>query len=145
MQTGVRVNSNFPVPFINMLRILIADDHPVVMQALKKMLWEEFPGVFVEEATDTSTLLEKVTGDSWHLVISDLAMPGGGGFLALQKIKSAKKLLPVIILSTHPADQYATRILKAGADDFICKDSLPLGLIKSVRRILGSEQTPCQY
>ncbi|MGK2860585.1 MAG: response regulator [Chitinophagaceae bacterium] len=128
-----------------MLRILIADDHPVVMQALKKMLWEEFPGVFVDEATDTPTLLEKVAGDSWHLVISDLAMPGGGGFLALQKIKSAKKLLPVIILSTHPADQYATRILKAGADDFICKDSLPLGLIKSVRRILGSEQTPCQY
>ncbi len=128
-----------------MLRILIADDHPVVMQALKKIIQEEFPGVFVEEATDTTKLLEKVSADTWHLVISDLAMPGGGGFFALEKIKSAKKKLPVIILSTYPAEQYAPRIKKAGADDFVCKDALPGGLIKSVRRILGSEQIPEQY
>ena len=128
-----------------MLRILIADDHPVVMQALKKIIQEEFPGVFVEEAEDTTTLLEKVSGDTWDLVISDLAMPGGGGFFALEKIKLIQKKLPVIILSTYPAEQYAPRIMKAGADDFICKDALPAGLIQAVRRILGTEQTPEQY
>ena len=128
-----------------MLRILIADDHPVVMQALKKIIQEEFPGAFVGEATDTTKLLEKVSADTWHLVISDLAMPGGGGIFALEKIKSAKKKLPVIILSTYPAEQYASRIKKAGADDFISKDALPGGLIKAVRRILGSEQIPEQY
>jgi two-component system invasion response regulator UvrY len=129
-----------------MLKIIIADDHPVVMQALKKIILEEFPGVYVEEATDTLTLLEKVSGDTfWDLVISDLAMPGGGGFVALKKIKSVKKKLPVIILSTYPAEQYADRILNAGAEDFISKDSLPAGLIKAVRRILGTEGTPEQY
>lgn len=125
-----------------MLRIIIADDHPVVMQALKKIILEEFPGVYVEEATDTPTLLEKVSGDTtWDLVISDLAMPGGGGFVALKKIKASKKKLPVVILSTYPAEQYGPRVLKAGAEDFISKDSLPGGLIKVVRRILGTEKT----
>jgi DNA-binding NarL/FixJ family response regulator len=125
-----------------MLRIIIADDHPVVMQALKKIIEEEFPGVYVEEATDTSALLEKVSGDdTWDLVISDLAMPGGGGFVALKKIKASKKKLPVVILSTYPAEQYGPRVLKAGAEDFISKDSLPGGLIKVVRRILGTEKT----
>jgi DNA-binding NarL/FixJ family response regulator len=123
-----------------MLRIIIADDHPVVMQALKKIIEEEFPGVYVEQATDTTTLLEKVSADAWDLVISDLAMPGGGGFVALKKIKATQKRLPVVILSTYPAEQYGPRVLKAGAEDFISKDSLPAGLIKSIRRILGSEQ-----
>lgn len=128
-----------------MFKIIIADDHPVVMQALKQIIMEEFPGVYVEEATDTLSLLEKVSGNTWHLVISDLAMPGGGGFFALEKIKSSKKKLPVIILSTYPAEQYASPILKAGAEDFISKDALPEGLIKAVRRILGTEQIPQQY
>ena len=87
-------------------------------------------------------LLEKVSSDSWDLVISDLAMPGGGGFVALKKIKATKKKLPVVILSTYPAEQYAPRVLKAGADDFISKDSLPGGLVKAIRRILDIEKEP---
>ena len=123
-----------------MFRIIIADDHPVVMQALKKIIQEEFPDIYVEEATDTIMLLEKVSLDSWDLVISDLAMPGGGGFTALKKIKATKKKLPVVILSTYPAEQYAPRVLKAGAEDFISKDSLPMGLIRAMRRILDTEK-----
>ena len=121
-----------------MLRIIIADDHPVVMQALKQILQEEFPTSHIEEATDTTSLVEKVLNEHWDLVISDLAMPGGGGFLALKKIKLAKKNLPVLIISTYPADQYRTRVLNAGAEEFICKDSIPQDLITSARRILGS-------
>ncbi|WP_276503882.1 response regulator [Terrimonas pollutisoli] len=123
-----------------MLRIIIADDHPVVMQALKKIVEEEFPGVYVEEVSNTPSLLEKVLHEEWDLVISDLAMPGGGGLVALKKIKAVKKKLPVLILSTYPADQYATRLIKAGAEDFISKDGLPGDLIKSIRVILGPEK-----
>ena len=123
-----------------MLTIIIADDHPVVMQALKKIIQEEFPDIYVEEATDTTMLLEKVSVEPWDLVISDLAMPGGGGFTALKKIKATMKKLPVVILSTYPAEQYAPRVLKAGAEDFISKDSLPMGLIRAIRRILDTEK-----
>ena len=129
-------------PSISMLRIIIADDHPVVMQAIKQIIQEEFPASYIEEATDTKSLLEKALNEDWDLVISDLAMPGGGGFLALKKIKQAKKNLPVLIISTYPADQYRTRVLKAGAEEFICKDSLPQDLIVSARRILAHKKNP---
>ena len=87
-------------PYTYMLRIIIADDHPVVMQAMKQIIQEEFPAAHVEEVADTTSLLEKVLNDHWDLVISDLAMPGGGGFLALKKIKQARQNLPVLIVCT---------------------------------------------
>jgi len=123
---------------MSMLRIIIADDHPVVMQAVKKIIQEEFPSAYIEEAFDTTTLLEKVPKEHWDLVISDLAMPGGGGFSALKKIKQAKKNLPVLIISTYPADQYRSRVMNAGAEDYLTKDALPQDLIVSIRRILGT-------
>ena len=123
-----------------MLRIIIADDHPFVMQALKKIVEEEFPGVYIEEVSDTASLLEKALHEDWDLIVSDLVMPGGGGLAALKKIKAAKRMIPVLILSTYPSEQYAARVIKAGAENFISKDSLPGGLIKSIREILGSEK-----
>lgn len=123
-----------------MLRIIIADDHPFVMQALKKIVEEEFPGVYIEEVSDTASLLEKALHEEWDLIVSDLVMPGGGGLAALKKIKAAKRMVPVLILSTYPSEQYAARVIKAGAENFISKDSLPGGLIKSIREILGSEK-----
>ena len=125
-------------PIKSMLRIIIADDHPVVMQAVKQIIQEEFPSAYIEEAADTTSLLEKIPNEHWDLVISDLAMPGGGGFSALKKIKQARKNLPVVIISTHSADQYRSRVLNAGAEEFISKDSLPQDLIISIRRILGN-------
>jgi len=127
-----------------MLRIIIADDHPFVLQAVKQILQEEFPEAYIESATDTTSLLEKVFNDRWDLVISDLAMPGEGGFVALQKIKQAKKNLPVLIVSTYPAEQYRVRVIKAGAEDFNSKDAVPSDLITAARRILYPQKKPGQ-
>jgi two-component system, NarL family, invasion response regulator UvrY len=102
-----------------MLRILIADDHPVVRQGLKRILLEEFSPVHIEEAENTNLLIEKAMEGSWDLVISDLAMPGGGGIVALKKIKLMKKDLPILIVSTYPAEQYESRVIKAGASFFV--------------------------
>lgn len=118
-----------------MFRIIIADDHPIVLQALKTMLREEFPQAYIEEAVDTGLLLEKVAREDWDLVISDLAMPGGGGLIALRKIKQLKKDLPVIIVSTYPSDQYKASTIKAGAEDFVCKDTFPGELVAAIRRV----------
>jgi DNA-binding NarL/FixJ family response regulator len=123
-----------------MFRIVIADDHPIVLQALKKTLQEEFPAVYIEEAADATMLFEKVSQQQWDLVITDLAMPGGGGLIALRKIKQLKKSLPVLIISTYPAEQYRASAIKAGADDYISKDSFPAGLITVIRRILEKKK-----
>ena len=122
-----------------MLRILVADDHPVVRQGLIQILLEEFSPVEIEEAENTQSLIEKALEGSWDLVISDLAMPGGGGIVALKKIKLVKKEPPVLIVSTYPAEQYASRVMKAGAHDFVNKDSLPMGLVNAVRMTLAGE------
>lgn len=120
-----------------MLRILIADDHPAIRQVLKEVLVDEFSPVYIEEAEDTLLLLKKAVAGPWDIIISDLYMPGGGGFHFLQQTAYLKeKRPPVIILSMFPAVQYAQKILDAGAVDFIQKDSLPGTLITTVQRLL---------
>jgi DNA-binding NarL/FixJ family response regulator len=121
---------------VNMLRIIIADDHPVLLQAVKKMIQEEFPNAEIGEALNASTLLEKVFKQEWDLVITDMAMPGGGGFMALKKIKQFNKNLPVLIISTYPAEQYRNNAIKAGAEDFISKEVFPGELVSAIHRIV---------
>jgi DNA-binding NarL/FixJ family response regulator len=123
-----------------MLRIIIADDHPIVLQALKKTLQEEFPLVTIDEASDTTILLEKVSRLDCDLVISDLAMPGGGGLIALRKIRQLRKNVPVLLISTYPAEQYRASAIKAGAEDFISKDGFPGELVQAIRRILEKKK-----
>jgi len=123
-----------------MIKILIADDHAAVRQSLREALLEEFSSVYIEEAEDTGGLLKKANEDNWHLIISDLYMPGGGGLKALRLIKSAGQETPIIIMSMFPAEQYAQHMLNAGAYEFINKDLLPGPLIDAIHRIL--ENTP---
>ncbi len=122
-----------------MLRILIADDHAVVRQGLKHILLEEFSPVHIEEAVDTTQLVEKAMLGNWDLIVSDLAMPGGGGIVALRKIKIVFTELPVLIVSTYPAEQYESRVLQAGAAGYVNKDSLPNGLIHAIRSTLAGK------
>jgi two-component system invasion response regulator UvrY len=119
-----------------MIRMLIADDHPIVRQRLRQLLTEGFPLAFLEEANDTASLLDGALNSEWDIIISDLAMPGGGGLLALEKIKQKKPGLPVLIISTYPADQYATRVINAGAAAFLNKDTADTDLTLTVEKIL---------
>lgn len=122
-----------------MLRILIADDHEIIRQVLKKILLDEFPFVHIEEAGDTSALVELADTQNWNIIISDLVMPGGGGLYALEKIKQKKPDIPVLIVSTHPSDQYAKLAVAAGAEEFINKNNLPEDLIAAIQRIIDSK------
>ena len=116
--------------------MLIADDHAVVRQRLKQLLVEGFPSAFFAEANDATALLNVAFKEHWDIVISDLAMPGGGGMRALKEIKQTKPDLPVLIISSYPEDQYATRVIKAGAAAFISKDSADKDLVNAVKQIL---------
>src|SRR6186713_367782 len=98
-----------------MLRILIADDHTVVRKGLKLILLEEFPSSVIEEVSDAEQLIQKVMSAPWDVVVSDLSMPGRSGLDALHQIKHSHPDLPVLILSIHPEEHYALRVLKAGA------------------------------
>ncbi|HEX7847502.1 MAG TPA: response regulator transcription factor [Chitinophagaceae bacterium] len=123
-----------------MLRVLIADDHEIVRRGLKQILLEGFPFIHIEEASDCPSLIEKATSGRWDIVVSDLAMPGGGGLQALKHIREKLPELPVLILSIYPEEQYALSVMKSGAAGYLNKDAAPEKLVNAVQRILSGKK-----
>jgi two-component system, NarL family, invasion response regulator UvrY len=119
-----------------MIKILIADDHTVVRKGLRQILAEEFTNSHIEEVADADEMIKKVVKGKWDIVISDLTMPGKSGLEGLLHIKQIAPALPVLILSIHPEEQYAIRVLKAGGSGYLCKDTAPEELVTAVHRIL---------
>ncbi len=119
-----------------MHKILIADDHTVVRKGLKQILLDAYPSAIIEEVADAEDLLRNVQMKPWDVVITDISMPGRSGLDVLQQIRLDHPKLPVLILSVHPEDQYAIRVLKAGASGYLNKDSAPEDLVKAVDRVM---------
>jgi len=118
------------------MRILIADDHSVVRKGLRQILLEGFPNAEIEEVADAEAMVHKIMQSEFNVVISDLSMPGRSGLEALQQIKQINAKLPVLILSIHPEEQYALRVLKAGASGYLSKDMAPDELVNAVQRVM---------
>jgi two-component system, NarL family, invasion response regulator UvrY len=118
------------------MRILIADDHAILRKGIREILLETYPSAYIEEVDDADALFKKTINAQWDVIITDLSMPGRSGLEALRDIKQYSPKTPVLILSIHPEDQYATRVLKAGASGYINKDATPAELIKAVERVL---------
>jgi DNA-binding NarL/FixJ family response regulator len=123
-----------------MLRVLIADDHEIVRRGLRQIFQEEFPFAHIEEANDTPTLVAKAISGNWDIILSDLAMPGGGGLDAVRQIRQQNITVPVLILSIYPEDQYALRVIKAGAAGYLNKDAAPEELVNAVQRVLSGRK-----
>jgi two-component system invasion response regulator UvrY len=119
-----------------MLRFLIADDHSVVRKGVKQILQDAFPSALIEEVADAEELLKRINKEEWDAVISDISMPGRSGLDVLQQIRQAHPKLPILILSMHHENQYAIRVLKAGASGYLNKDSAPEDLVKAVNQVL---------
>src|SRR5437879_5219774 len=102
-----------------MIRILIADDHPIVRKGLKETLMRELGEVTCGEASDAQRALEQLQTHKWDLVILDITMPGRSGLDVLAEMKQTHPKLPVLVLSMHPEDQYGKRVLRAGASGYM--------------------------
>lgn len=120
-----------------MARLLIVDDHPLVRRGIVEVLAEAFPGGQIAEASDGAEALRAVSDEAWDLVVLDLSLPGRTGLDVLKDIRSAHPRLPVLILSTYPEQQFATRVLRAGASGYLNKGSSPEVLLSAVRKVLG--------
>lgn len=118
-----------------MIKILIADDHAVVRKGLRQILLEEYPSAKIGEVADAESLLAEVTKDKWDIVICDMNMPGRSGLDALTQIKQLAPQLPVLIMSMYPEDQYALRVLKAGASGYLGKDNIHEDIIRAVQTV----------
>ena len=119
-----------------MVRILIVDDHAIVRKGLKEILLEAYPSAHIEDVADADSMIKKAMEADWDIIISDLSLPGLSGLDALKHLKQFAPKIPVLILSVHPEEQYAIRILKAGAAGYLNKDTAPEELVKAVQRVL---------
>ena len=122
------------------MRILIADDHPFVRRGVTQVLTEEFPGVVIGEASSVPELLAQAGRQAWDIVVLDLTMPGRGGLDALHELKAITPEVRVLVLSMHPEDQFAVRVIRAGAAGYLTKESIPAELVQAVRKISAGEK-----
>jgi DNA-binding NarL/FixJ family response regulator len=122
------------------MKVLIADDHTIVREGLKRILLEAFPFCEITDVSDGADLLKKALHEKWDIIISDITMPGQSGIEILKQIKEYAPTIPVLMLSMHAPEQYAVRAIKAGASGYLTKESAPFELVNAVEKILGGRK-----
>lgn len=118
-----------------MLHILIADDHAIVRKGLRQILLEQYTSAVIDESADAESLIRKIIGNKWDVVICDMSMPGRSGFDALNQIKQIHPDLPVLIMSVYPEDQYALRVLKSGAAGYLGKETIHDDIVQAIETV----------
>jgi two-component system invasion response regulator UvrY len=118
-----------------MIRILVADDHSVVREGIKQILAGLDDMTVEDEAESGQEVLLRMTAKDYDLVLLDISMPGKSGLEVLEEIKIMRPRVPVLILSMHPEEQYAVRMLRAGASGYLTKASAPQELISAIRKV----------
>jgi DNA-binding NarL/FixJ family response regulator/HPt (histidine-containing phosphotransfer) domain-containing protein len=119
------------------VRVLIVDDHTIVRCGLRAMLANEFSGAAFGEAADARQAFEQLRKAPWDIALLDITLPGKSGLDLLKELKAEWPTLPVLVLSGHPEDQFAVRVLKAGAGGYLTKESAPEELAKAIHKILA--------
>jgi len=120
-----------------MTRVLIVDDHAIVRRGLRSLLSDELPEATFGEASHAQQALKELRREKWDVALLDINLPGKSGLDLLKVLKAEWPKLPVLVLSGHPEDQFAVRVLKAGAGGYLTKESAPEELAKAIRKILA--------
>jgi two-component system, NarL family, invasion response regulator UvrY len=119
------------------MKILIADDHAVVRQGVRRILADEFKTALFTEVSNAQDVLDRVWKEAWDVVVLDITMPGRSGLEILRELKKAKPKLPVLVLSMHPEDQFAVRVMKTGASGYMTKESAPEELVGAIKKVMA--------
>jgi CheY-like chemotaxis protein len=119
------------------VRVLIVDDHTIVRCGLRALLANEFRGAAFGEAANVRQAFAQRRKKQWDIALLDISLPGKSGLEMLKELRAEWPSLPVLVLSAHPEDQFALRVLKAGAGGYLTKDSAPEELAKAINKILA--------
>jgi DNA-binding NarL/FixJ family response regulator len=120
-----------------MIRLVIADDHAIVREGLKRIV-ADAPGLQIEaEAADGNEVMKIVRERDFDVLVLDLSMPGRSGMELIKLVKAEKPRLRILVLSMHQETQYAVRAIKSGASGYLTKESAPGQLVQAIQKIAG--------
>jgi two-component system, NarL family, invasion response regulator UvrY len=123
-----------------MLDIIVCDDHPVVRQGLARIIQNGLDLAQIREADNGPMLLDMLRDHVSDLVLLDVTLPGRSGLEVLRQLKQEQPRMPVLVLSVHPAEQYALRALRAGASGYLTKDLAAEELVEAVRLVTRGQR-----
>ena len=118
-----------------MIKVIIVDDHLIVREGLKQIISDNFDISVVDEASNGQEAINKIRNNDCDVLLLDISMPGRSGLEILKEIKSELPKLSILILTMHPEEQYAVRVLRAGASGYLTKESAPDELIEAIRKV----------
>jgi DNA-binding NarL/FixJ family response regulator len=117
--------------------VLIADDHAIIRDGLRKILADTYDLEAVGEAANGNAVMEQVRARDWDLLVLDISMPGRNGLELIKLVKAERPKLPILIFSMHPEEQYAVRAIRAGAAGYISKEGDTDMLLPAMRRVVA--------
>ena len=119
-----------------MVRVVVVDDHAVVREGLKRIIAENPNMTVAGEASGGNEAIEVLRKTPCDVLVLDITMPDKSGMDVMKQIHAESPRLPVLILSMHSEDQYAVRLLRAGAAGYVSKETAPLKLVEAIRKVV---------
>jgi len=115
--------------------VLVADDHAIIRGGLKKILADTDDLNVAGEASNGTEALQMIRSRDWSVAILDISMPGRSGLELIKLIKSERPKLPLLIFSMHQEEQYAVRVIRAGASGYLSKEGDSDLIVPAVRKV----------
>jgi two-component system, NarL family, invasion response regulator UvrY len=122
------------------IRLLLADDHAIVREGVKRLLADRLGKVAFGEAKDAQEALSIALKEPWDAMVLDISLPGRNGLEVLKDLRKKRPKLPILVLSMHPEDQFAVRAIKAGAAGYIMKESAPDVLVEALKKAMSGRK-----
>jgi two-component system, NarL family, invasion response regulator UvrY len=119
-----------------MINVVVVDDHAVVREGLKRIISENSGMTVSGEAADGFEAMQVLKKQPCDVVLLDITMPNKSGLDVLKELHAESPRLPVLVLSVHPEDQYAVRVLRAGAAGYVTKESAPAKLVQAIKKVV---------
>ncbi len=123
-----------------MIRVLIVDDHAIVRQGLRRILEEAKNMKVGGEAANGVEALKMLRAEKFDVILLDISMPEKNGIDTLKLVLERNKDARILILSMYPEDQYAVRLMKAGASGYLTKETAPEQLVEAIRSVVAGKK-----
>jgi two-component system, NarL family, invasion response regulator UvrY len=118
------------------MRVLLADDQEVLRRGVRALLAESLPGAVFDETSASEHALCLITQHRYDLIVLDLALPRLGGIEGLKRMRLLGPAVPLLVIGQHPEEQYAVRVLRAGAAGYVTKSCAGAELVKAARKAI---------